>query len=88
MNKNYAIVENGFVSNIIVIDSDDVETIQLFQAIEIVDNEFVDIGFPYENGQFINPNPVISQTVEQTLTFDEIQQILAELSANNVTTQV
>ena len=85
MIKNYAIVEGGMVVNIVVIDSTDDDLIRTFGAIEIPEDIFVDIGFPYQNNQFINPNPIQINTNEPTLTFDQIQEILAELSANNAT---
>ena len=88
MEKNYAIVENGVVTNVIVLDSTDEESISYFDAIEIGD-QFIDIGFTYENGIFINPNPIKQpvEPVEPDLTFDEIEAILLELTnANQVPT--
>ena len=58
---NAAVVQNGIVVNIIWIFP---EQLLEFNAIAIPELE-IDIGWLYENGEFINPNPVIEEnTVE------------------------
>ena len=52
---NAAIIQNGVVKNIIWIIP---EQLNEFGAVEIVSSE-VGIGWLYENGEFINPNPTV-----------------------------
>lgn len=56
--KKYAIVDqNGFVSNMIIWDEasqwSPPEGMSMVKAEEV----FCDIGWKYENGAFVNPNP-------------------------------
>ena len=52
---NAAIIQNGVVKNIIWIMP---EQLNEFGAIEILSSD-VTIGWLYENGTFVNPNPYI-----------------------------
>lgn len=54
----YAIIENGIVSNIALSDSPLADN-----WIEIQDNDFVEIGFLYENGNFISVDADRSEEV-------------------------
>lgn len=66
MEKNFAIVKNGIVENIVVWDGIKPYTPD-GQLIEIVEGSFVNIGFLYQDGQFIDPNPpVIEETPSET----------------------
>ena len=56
---NAAIIQNGVVTNIIWIMP---EQLYEFGAIEIISSE-VGIGWRYENGEFINPNPIIENNI-------------------------
>ena len=80
MIKNFAIINDNAVENIILIDTDDQETIQIFNAIEIPDGMLVCIGWPYVDGAFIDPNPPVEPVeVLVPLTDEEINMMLQEL---------
>ena len=53
----YAIIQNKTVVNLVVADSD-IFTPQGIEAVLIEDGVFVSIGFLYENGVFVDPNPI------------------------------
>ena len=85
MIKNFAIINENIVENIILIDTDDQETVQAFNAIEIPDDMLVCIGWPYVDGSFVNPNPPTEPVqVLVPLTDEEINIMLQELR-NEVT---
>ena len=88
MIKPYAIILDGIVENVIMIDSDDNDAISLFNAVEIPDDLKVCIGWPYLDNTFIDPNPPVDtepnyETIVP-ITDEEIQQMLAELQ-NEIT---
>ncbi len=84
MEKTFAIVENGVVTNTVLINDNDTETINLLGATSIPEGVEVSIGFLYANNVFVNPNPVPDVfnmlEVEPVMTFDEIQAVLDELT--------
>jgi hypothetical protein len=56
--KNFAIIKNGIVENVIVWDG--VCELQIEGTlIEVPESIGVSIGFLYQDGQFIDPNPPI-----------------------------
>lgn len=62
--KNFAIINNNIVENIIVWDMSNDYT-PAGQAIEIPEETMVNIGFLYQDGQFIDPNPVMEEPTTQ-----------------------
>lgn len=62
--KNFAIVNNGIVDNIIVWDTSNAYD-PIGQAVEIPDGVIVNIGFLYQDGQFIDPNPIMEEPTTQ-----------------------
>ena len=54
----YAIIENGTVDNIAISDSPLADS-----WVEIQDNDFAEIGFLYENGNFISVDPDRSEEI-------------------------
>jgi hypothetical protein len=55
MEKNYALIRNGVVYNIIVWDGVSEYDHGAEQAVLI--NSAIQVGFLYRDGQFIDPNP-------------------------------
>ncbi len=84
MEKTFAIVENDVVTNIVLINDNDTETINLLGATSIPEGVEVSIGFLHANNMFIDPNPppdvFNTLEVEPVMTFDEIQAVLDELT--------
>lgn len=68
--KNFAIINNNIVENIIVWDMSNDYT-PAGQAIEIPEETMVNIGFLYQDGQFIDPNPPI---IEEPIMEEPITQ--------------
>jgi hypothetical protein len=62
--KNFAIINNGIVENIIVWDTSNAYS-PAGEAIEIPEGSFVNIGFLYQDGQFIDPNPIVEEPITQ-----------------------
>lgn len=62
--KNFAIINNGIVENIIVWDTSNAYD-PIGQAVEIPDGAFVSIGFLYQNGEFVDPNPPVIEEIPQ-----------------------
>jgi hypothetical protein len=62
--KNFAIINNGIVENIIVWDTSNAYD-PIGQAVEIPDGAFVSIGFLYQDGQFVDPNPPIEEIPQE-----------------------
>lgn len=85
MIKNFAIVNNNAVENIILIDTDDQEIIQAFNAIEIPDDILVCIGWPYVDGTFIDPNPPAEPKIGLVPLSDEEINIMLQELRNEVT---
>lgn len=66
--KNFAIINNGIVENIIVWDTSNAYD-PIGQAIEIPEGTMVNIGFLYQDGQFIDPNPpIIEEPIVEPIT--------------------
>jgi len=59
--KNFAIINNGIVDNIIVWDTSNAYD-PIGQAVEIPDGVMVNIGFLYQGEEFIDPNPPVEET--------------------------
>lgn len=64
MEKNFAIINNGIVENIIVWDTSNAYD-PIGQAVEIPEGAFVSIGFLYQDGEFVDPNPPVIEEIPQ-----------------------
>jgi hypothetical protein len=62
--KNFAIINNGIVENIIVWDTSNAYD-PIGQAVEISEGAFVSIGFLYQDGEFVDPNPPVIEEIPQ-----------------------
>jgi hypothetical protein len=62
--KNYAVIKNNIVENVIVWDGI-VEFSIDGELVEITESNPASIGFLYQDGQFIDPNPIVEEPVTQ-----------------------
>lgn len=62
--KNFAIINNGIVENIIVWDTSNAYD-PIGQAVEIPDGLMISVGFLYQDGEFVDPNPPVIEEVPQ-----------------------
>ena len=70
METNFAVIENGVVSNVIVIDQNDAATIEHFGAIELPQGSPIGIGYIYDGANFTAPVVVVTLAEAQKTQLD------------------
>ena len=80
---NYAKIENGQISNVIVADADFAAEHGLVEFPTYIDDQAVGIGWKYDGVNFTAPDPVVAPTPEPVIapTKQELMAQLAALSA-------
>jgi hypothetical protein len=78
MEKTYAIVKDFVVINTIVIEEEKVsllnnikEAYEATEAIEVLQNQIVEVGYTYDGLNFTNPNPPITPSEPEDNTTPE-----------------
>jgi hypothetical protein len=77
---NYAKIENGLITNIIVADADFATEHGLIECSTYIDNQAVSIGWKYNGTTFTQPDPVSEPIVIES-TKEELLAQLAVLTA-------
>ena len=77
---NYAKIENGLITNIIVADADFATEHGLIEYPTYIDNKAVSIGWKYDGVTFTEPDPVSTPVIIEP-TKEELLAQLAVLSA-------
>jgi hypothetical protein len=71
----FAVLENNKVENVII--ASDLDTAQSFSGktcVEIPEESFAGIDWLWENGQFVNPNPIYELLSEETTEGDIVNE--------------
>lgn len=74
---NYAKIENGVITNVIVADADFASEHGLVEFPTYISDKAVGTGWKYDGANFIEPDPVVAPVV----TAPTKEELLAELQA-------